>query len=142
MIAVAACESTAGDAEISLSREIRRPAVAIKPSRAITTAVVAGMGGSSLAPDVLYRTFGTSEGYLELRVLDSTDPEAVAAVLDDLDPLRTLFIIATKSGTTVEPNAFLADAWKRVEEALERVHHHVYDRPGDAFIAITDFHLK
>ncbi|HET8785691.1 MAG TPA: hypothetical protein VFM38_08660 [Candidatus Limnocylindrales bacterium] len=103
-----------------------------------TTAVVAGMGGSSLAPDVLHRTFGTSEGYLGLRVLDSTDPEAVAAVLDDLDPLRTLFIIATKSGTTVEPNAFLAEAWKRVEDALERVHHHVYDRPGDAFIAITD----
>ena len=45
-----------------------------------TTAVVAGMGGSSLAPDVLYRTFGASEGYLDLRVLDSTDPAAVAAV--------------------------------------------------------------
>jgi glucose-6-phosphate isomerase len=103
-----------------------------------TTAVVAGMGGSSLAPDVLHRTFGTSEGYLDLRVLDSTDPEAVAAVLDDLDPLQTLMIIATKSGTTVEPNAFLADAWHRVEQALGRVKHHVYDRPGAAFIAITD----
>ncbi|HET9085441.1 MAG TPA: hypothetical protein VFN41_13655 [Candidatus Limnocylindrales bacterium] len=103
-----------------------------------TTAVVAGMGGSSLAPDVLYRTFGTSEGYLDLRVLDSTDPAAVAAVLDDLDPLRTLMIIATKSGTTVEPLAFLADSWHRVEQALEHVKHHVYDRPGDAFIAITD----
>jgi glucose-6-phosphate isomerase len=103
-----------------------------------TTAVVAGMGGSSLAPDVLHRTFGASEGYLDLRVLDSTDPAAVAAVLDDLDPLRTLVIIASKSGTTVEPNAFLADAWQRVEDALERVHHHVYDRPGDAFTAITD----
>ena len=103
-----------------------------------TTAVVAGMGGSSLAPDVLYRTFGASEGYLDLRVLDSTDPTAVAAVLDDLDPLRTLVIVASKSGTTVEPNAFLADAWHRVEEALARVKHHVYDRPGAAFIAITD----
>jgi len=103
-----------------------------------TTAVVAGMGGSSLAPDVLHRTFGTSEGYLDLRVLDSTDPAAVAATLDDLDPLRTLVIIASKSGTTVEPNAFLADAWHRVEEALDRVKHHVYDRPGAAFVAITD----
>ena len=55
-----------------------------------TTAIVAGMGGSSLAPDVLHRTFGTQEGYLDLRILDSTDPAAVAAVLDDLDPLRTL----------------------------------------------------
>ena len=59
------------------------------------TAVVAGMGGSSLAPDVLHRTFGASEGYLDLRVLDSTDPAAVAAVLDDLDPLQTLMIVAS-----------------------------------------------
>ena len=103
-----------------------------------TTAVVAGMGGSSLAPDVLYRTFGASEGYLDLRVLDSTDPAAVAAILDDLDPLRTLVIVASKSGTTVEPNAFLAYAWQRVQEALARVKHHVYDRPGAAFVAITD----
>ena len=66
------------------------------------------MGGSSLAPDVLHRTFGTQEGYLDLRVLDSTDPAAVGAVFDDLDPLKTLVIIASKSGTTTEPNAFLA----------------------------------
>jgi transaldolase/glucose-6-phosphate isomerase len=103
-----------------------------------TTAVVAGMGGSSLAPDVLHRTFGTSEGYLDLRVLDSTDPAAVTAVLDDLDPLRTLMIIASKSGTTVEPNTFQAAAWERVEQALDRVPHHAYDKPGDAFVAITD----
>jgi hypothetical protein len=49
--------------------------------------------------------------------------------LDDLDPLRTLVIVASKSGTTVEPNAFLAEAWHRVEEALAHVQHHVYDRP-------------
>ena len=53
-----------------------------------TTAVVAGMGGSSLAPDVLHRTFGSVDGYLDLRILDSTDPDAVTAVLDDLDPLN------------------------------------------------------
>ena len=78
-----------------------------------TTAVVAGMGGSSLAPDVLRRTFGSLEGYLELRILDSTDPAYVSATLDDLDPLRTLFLTASKSGTTTEPNAFLAYAWDR-----------------------------
>ena len=106
--------------------------------RGFTTAVVLGMGGSSLAPGLVHETFGTQEGYLDLRVLDSTDPAAVAATFDDLDPLRTLSIVASKSGTTVEPNGFLADAWKRVEDALDRVHHHVYQRPGDAFIAITD----
>src|SRR6478609_6829861 len=52
-----------------------------------TTAVVGGMGGSSLAPEVFATTFGTADGWLALRVLDSTDPAAVAATVDDLDPL-------------------------------------------------------
>src|SRR5258706_14371726 len=87
-----------------------------------TTAVVAGMGGSSLAPDILARTFGTAEGCVDLRILDSTDPAAVAAVVDDLDPLATLFIVASKSGTTTEPLAFQADAWARIEAALPNPH--------------------
>jgi len=103
-----------------------------------TTVVVAGMGGSSLAPDVLHRTFGTQEGYLDLRILDSTDPAYVAAIFDDLDPLTTLVIVASKSGTTTEPNAFLADAWARAETALEQVEHHAYDTPGEVIAAITD----
>ena len=103
-----------------------------------TTAVVAGMGGSSLAPDVLHRTFGSLDGYLALRILDSTDPAYVAATLDDLDPLRTLVIIASKSGTTTEPNAFLAYAWDRAERALKAVPHHRYEGPGAYFVAITD----
>ena len=103
-----------------------------------TTAVVAGMGGSSLAPDVLNRTFGSQEGYLSLRILDSTDPAYVAATLDDLDPLRTMTIIASKSGTTVEPNAFLETTWTRTEDALEAIHHHTYEGPGAFLIAITD----
>jgi transaldolase/glucose-6-phosphate isomerase len=86
------------------------------------TAVVMGMGGSSLAPEVLHRAFGSAEGYLDLRVLDSTDPATVAATIDDLDPLSTLWIVASKSGTTTEPLAFLADAWARVEAAREAAH--------------------
>jgi transaldolase / glucose-6-phosphate isomerase len=103
-----------------------------------TTAVVAGMGGSSLAPDMLRRTFGTTEGYLELRVLDSTDPAAVGAVFDDLDPLRTLVIIASKSGTTTEPNAFLEYFWDLAHKALDKIRHHVYQTPGGLIVAITD----
>ena len=103
-----------------------------------TTAVVAGMGGSSLAPDVLHRTFGTVEGYLALRILDSTDPAAVRAVLDDLDPLRTLVIVASKSGTTTEPNAFLAAAWERAHAALDAIDHRPYESPGAVIAAITD----
>jgi glucose-6-phosphate isomerase len=102
------------------------------------TAVVAGMGGSSLAPDVLHRTFGSQDGYLDLRILDSTDPAAVAAVLDDLDPLTTLVIIASKSGTTTEPNAFLAAAWQRAHTALDARDHRVYQTPGAVIAAITD----
>ena len=98
-----------------------------------TTAIVAGMGGSSLAPDILHRTFGSLDGYLALRILDSTDPAYVSATLDDLDPLRTLVIIASKSGTTTEPNAFLAYAWDRAEKALKAVPHHRYEHPGAYF---------
>ena len=100
------------------------------------TAVVMGMGGSSLAPDILHRTFGTIEGYLDLRILDSTDPAAVAATVDDLDPLETLWIVASKSGTTTEPLAFMADAWARVEAALEA--RGSDQRPGEFFAVITD----
>src|SRR3954463_7655851 len=103
-----------------------------------TTAVVAGMGGSSLAPDVLHRTFGSLEGYLTLRILDSTDPAYVKAPLDDLDPLRTLVIVASKSGTTTEPNAFLAYSWDRADRALKAVAHHTYEHPGAYFAIITD----
>lgn len=103
-----------------------------------TTAVVAGMGGSSLAPDVLHRTFGTQEGYLDLRLLDSTDPANVAAVFDGLDPLRTLTVVASKSGTTTEPNAFLAEAWARAAAALDERGHHAFETPGAVIAAITD----
>jgi glucose-6-phosphate isomerase len=103
-----------------------------------TTAIVAGMGGSSLAPEVLVRTFGSGEGWLDLRVLDSTDPAAVAAIVDDLDPLATLFIVASKSGTTTEPLAFQADAWDRIEKALRSRHAPRNEHAGELMVAITD----
>ena len=103
-----------------------------------TTTVVAGMGGSSLAPDVLARTFGADEDWLSLRVLDSTDPAAVAATVDDLDPLTTLFIVASKSGTTTEPLAFLADAWARIEAALRAHHAPRFAHAGEMIIAVSD----
>ncbi|HET9346889.1 MAG TPA: hypothetical protein VFO05_14445 [Candidatus Limnocylindrales bacterium] len=103
-----------------------------------TTAIVAGMGGSSLAPDVLSRTFGPSEDWLSLRVLDSTDPAAVAAIVDNVEPLETLFIIASKSGTTTEPLAFQADAWARIEAELRARHAPRYEHAGEMMIAISD----
>ena len=73
-----------------------------------------------------------------LRVLDSTDPAAVAAAVDDLDPLATLLIVASKSGTTTEPLAFLADAWARDEAALRAHHAPRFEHAGELIVAITD----
>jgi transaldolase/glucose-6-phosphate isomerase len=103
-----------------------------------TTAVVGGMGGSSLAPDVFHRTFGSGDGWLDVRVLDSTDPAAVAATVDDLDPLATLWIVASKSGTTTEPQAFQADAWDRAERALRNHDAPRNEHAGELMVAITD----
>jgi len=99
-------------------------------------AVVMGMGGSSLAPEVLARTLGVAADGIPVHVLDSTDPANVARVLDALDPLSTLFIVASKSGTTTEPLAFQAEAWARIEQALEAAGSD--QSPGELMIAITD----
>ena len=103
-----------------------------------TTAVLGGMGGSSLAPALLTHVFGTAPGAIPVRVLDSTDPAAVAATLDDLDPVRTLFIVSTKSGTTAESLSFQAYQWERTAEALKAVDVGRPTQPGDFMIAITD----
>jgi glucose-6-phosphate isomerase len=103
-----------------------------------TTAVLGGMGGSSLAPALLTDVFGTAEGGTAVRVLDSTDPAAVAATLDDLNPTDTLFIISTKSGTTAESLSFQAYEWARTEDALSDAHVGRQTQPGDFMAAITD----
>jgi glucose-6-phosphate isomerase len=98
-------------------------------------AVVTGMGGSSLAPEVIARSMALPDGGLRLRILDSTDPQAVRAAQASEDPLRTLYVIASKSGTTTETLAFLAHFW-HVQDELHA------DIPASAsaqhFIAVTD----
>ena len=71
-----------------------------------THALLLGMGGSSLSPEVFRKTFGVKEGYLDCAVLDSTDPGSVLVHAEELDPQQTLFIVSTKSGTTVETLSF------------------------------------
>ena len=68
--------------------------------------MVCGMGGSSLCPEVLARTFGRQPGFPELLVLDSTDPDVIAAFMERIDIERCLFVVASKSGSTTEPNVF------------------------------------
>ena len=96
-----------------------------------TRAVLCGMGGSSLAPEVLRRTFGVAKGACDVAVLDSTDPAAVATLERWSDPAKTLYIVSSKSGGTTEPNVFFQYFYKRVGAKLG-------DAAGQNFIAITD----
>lgn len=94
-------------------------------------AVHLGMGGSSLAPEVLFLTFGSAPGFPEFFVLDSTDPVQINDVMNHIDLLSTIFIVASKSGTTVETDSlarFFYDKMKHVDPASYRDH----------FVAITD----
>lgn len=100
-----------------------------------TDALVSGMGGSSLAPEVLSLVYPESDKGLRVHVLDSTDPAAVAAYDEALDPSSTLRVIATKSGGTTETLAFLAHQFDAEEHRLGILS---ATRPGDTFVAITD----
>jgi transaldolase/glucose-6-phosphate isomerase len=90
------------------------------------------MGGSSLAPDVFARTFATGPGGLELEILDTTEPGAVAAAGAGFDPRTTLFVVSSKSGTTAEVMALLAYFYDRSRTALGIGH------AGSRFVAVTD----
>ncbi|MFW6175052.1 MAG: glucose-6-phosphate isomerase [Chloroflexota bacterium] len=93
--------------------------------------VLLGMGGSSLGPLVLGEVFGPAEGYLRLHVLDSTVPGQIKAVQDRVDLSRTLFLVSSKSGTTVEPLSLYHYFRKELEQTGS-------PSPGDHFVAITD----
>ncbi len=99
-----------------------------------TDAVLLGMGGSSLAPEVLGRTFAGRKDGLRLHVLDNTDPEAVLAVDRAVDGQKTLFIVASKSGGTIEIQAFERHFWQRTLAQSEGD----VARAGECFVAITD----
>jgi glucose-6-phosphate isomerase len=96
-----------------------------------TQALLLGMGGSSLAPEVFCETFGVREGFLDLAVLDSTAPGAVADQAAQLDLAKTLFIVSTKSGGTVETLSFFKYFYNQAA-AVD------VDNPGSQFVAITD----
>jgi transaldolase/glucose-6-phosphate isomerase len=100
--------------------------------KGFTHALLLGMGGSSLCPEVWKETFGTLPGAPELLVLDSTDPAQVKAREDAIDPKKTLFIVSSKSGSTLEPNIFKAYFFDRAKQALGA------DRAASRFLAITD----
>ena len=95
-------------------------------------ALLLGMGGSSLCPEVLRMTFGKIDGFPELFVLDSTDPAQVKAFENKVDLANTIFIVSSKSGSTLEPNIFKQYFLERVKQTVGA------DKAGGRFIAVTD----
>jgi len=98
----------------------------------VSHAVLLGMGGSSLGPEVLATIFGSQEGGAQLSVLDSTDPAQIRTVESKSDPARTLFIVSSKSGSTLEPNVLKEYFFDRVNSAVGP------GTAGSRFMAITD----
>jgi len=97
-----------------------------------THALLLGMGGSSRGAEVFRETFGVEDGALDLAVLDSTDPDAVLGHLERLDLKRTLFIVASKSGTTTETLSFFRFFYNHVLNVAGA------DKAGEHFVAVTD----
>jgi transaldolase/glucose-6-phosphate isomerase len=91
-----------------------------------------GMGGSSLCPEVLRMTYGKISGYPELHVLDSTDPAQIRSFEKIIDLAKTLFIVSSKSGSTLEPNIFKQYFFEQVKKLVGA------EKAGSRFIAITD----
>lgn len=91
-----------------------------------------GMGGSSLCPEVLRMTYGKISGHPELHVLDSTDPAQIRSFEKIIDLAKTMFIVSSKSGSTLEPNIFKQYFFEQVKKAVGA------EKAGSRFIAITD----
>ena len=94
--------------------------------------VLLGMGGSSLGPEVLGQCFGGRDGFPELIVLDSTLPSRIRTVAKTIDPARTLFLVSSKSGSTIEPNMLYKFFRRLVEDAVDPAD------AGNSFVAVTD----
>ena len=91
-----------------------------------------GMGGSSLCPEVLASTFGRMPGFPQLHVLDSTDPAQIRSFEQQIDVAKTLFVVSSKSGSTLEPNIYKQYFFEKAKQAVGA------ERAGSRFIAITD----
>jgi len=121
---------TAAQAMLDKADELATFANEIK-RKGLKQVVLLGMGGSSLAPEVYRQTFGVTPGYPDLIVLDSTDPAAVQSVARKIDPAKTLFVVSSKSGGTIETNSLAKYFVDKVCKVKGK-------RAGQNFIAITD----
>ena len=117
--------------QIARVDDLRRVAEDVRQA-GFTHVLLLGMGGSSLCPEVLRMTFGQLPGWPEISVLDSTDPAQVRASESRVDLDRTLCVVSSKSGTTLEPNIFKQYLFQQVKETVDPA------KAGERFIAITD----
>lgn len=117
--------------QIARSAELQRLAEDVKKEN-FSDILLLGMGGSSLGPEVLEETFKRVSGFPQLHVLDSTDPAQVKAFEKKVDLAKTLFIVSSKSGTTLEPNIFKQYFFEQVKKAVGA------EKAASRFIAITD----
>ena len=122
---------TITDEQLANLETLKQLAAEVKKAK-FKHVLLLGMGGSSLCPEVLRMTFGKIAGFPELHVLDSTDPAQIKAIEKKLDLKRTLCIVSSKSGSTLEPNIFKQYFFERVGKAVgDKV-------VGSRFIAVTD----
>ncbi|HNB24231.1 MAG TPA: bifunctional transaldolase/phosoglucose isomerase, partial [Candidatus Melainabacteria bacterium] len=119
------------DGQLAEVEKLKKLSQEIKDAK-FKYALLLGMGGSSLCPDVLRSTFPKQEGYPELHVLDSTDPQQVKSAEKAIDIKQTIFIVSSKSGTTLEPNIFEQYFWQKTVEAVGE------EKAGNHWIAVTD----
>jgi len=110
---------------------LRKIAAEVK-SGGFTDVLLLGMGGSSLCPEVLALTFGKNAGFPALHVLDSTDPAQIKTIEKKINLAKTLFIVSSKSGSTLEPNIFKQYFYERAKQIIGA------DQAGRHFVAITD----
>jgi transaldolase / glucose-6-phosphate isomerase len=117
--------------QLALSDHLKDLAAEIKAA-GFKHALLLGMGGSSLCPEVLAQSFGHTAGFPEMHVLDSTDPAQVKTFENKIDLANTIFIVSSKSGSTLEPNIFKQYFFDRVAATIGK------DKAGERFIAVTD----
>ena len=119
------------DEQLAAAAKLKALADEIK-SGGFSDVLLLGMGGSSLCPEVLALTFPQTSGFPRLHILDSTDPAQIRNTEKKINLAKTLFIVSSKSGGTLEPNIYKQYFFERVQQTLGA------DQAGSRFIAITD----
>jgi transaldolase/glucose-6-phosphate isomerase len=119
------------DEQIAAAGQLKAFADEVK-SGGFSDVLLLGMGGSSLCPEVLALTFGQIKGFPRLHILDSTDPAQIRNTEKKIDLAKTLFIVSSKSGSTLEPNIYKQYFFERVQQTIGT------EKAGSRFIAITD----